>query len=72
MQGLVIHGANDLRIEDLPTPELGAGQLRVRVRCGGICGSDLHIYLGSMPGMQVGGWGEQAHQGACVLKQRRA
>ncbi len=50
MQGLVIHGANDLRIEDLPTPELGTGQLRVRVRCGGICGSDLHY-------MQHGGFG---------------
>jgi L-idonate 5-dehydrogenase len=50
MQGLVIHGANDLRIEDLPTPELGSGQLRVRVRCGGICGSDLHY-------MQHGGFG---------------
>ena len=39
MQALVIHAAGDLRVENLPTPELGPGQLLVRVRCGGICGS---------------------------------
>ena len=44
MEALVIHAAGDLRVENLPTPELGPGQLRVRVRCGGICGSDLHYY----------------------------
>lgn len=50
MEALVIHAANDLRVEQVATPELGAGQLRVRVRCGGICGSDLHYY-------QHGGFG---------------
>ena len=50
MEALVIHAAGDLRVENLPTPELGPGQLRVRVRCGGICGSDLHYY-------QHGGFG---------------
>ena len=44
MEALVIHAPGDLRVEDVPTPELGPGQLRVRVRCGGICGSDLHYY----------------------------
>jgi len=50
MEALVIHAPGDLRVEEVPTPELGAGQLRVRVRCGGICGSDLHYY-------QHGGFG---------------
>ena len=44
MEALVIHAAGDLRVETFPTAELGPGQLRVRVRCGGICGSDLHYY----------------------------
>lgn len=44
MEALVIHAPGDLRIEDLPTPAVGAGQLRVRVRAGGICGSDLHYF----------------------------
>lgn len=50
MEALVIHAAGDLRVETVETPELGTGQLRVRVRCGGICGSDLHYY-------QHGGFG---------------
>jgi L-idonate 5-dehydrogenase len=50
MQALVIHSAGDLRVEEVPTPEVGPGELRVRVRCGGICGSDLHYY-------QHGGFG---------------
>ena len=50
MEALVIHAAGDLRVETVATPELGIGQLRVRVRCGGICGSDLHYY-------QHGGFG---------------
>ncbi len=50
MQALVMHAPGDLRVEDFPTAELGPGQLRVRVRCGGICGSDLHYY-------QHGGFG---------------
>jgi len=44
MEALVIHAPGDLRVEQVPTPELGAAQLQVRVRCGGICGSDLHYY----------------------------
>lgn len=44
MDALVIHAPGDLRVESVPTPALGAGQMRVRVRCGGICGSDLHYF----------------------------
>ncbi len=44
MEALVIHAPGDLRVEQVPTPELGPDQLLVRVRCGGICGSDLHYY----------------------------
>jgi L-idonate 5-dehydrogenase len=50
MDALVIHAPGDLRVEDVPTPDVGPGQMRVRVRCGGICGSDLHYY-------QHGGFG---------------
>ena len=50
MEALVIHAPGDLRVEEVATPALGPGQLQVRVRCGGICGSDLHYY-------QHGGFG---------------
>jgi L-idonate 5-dehydrogenase len=44
MDALVIHAAKDLRVEDVPTDSLGPAQLRVKVRFGGICGSDLHYF----------------------------
>ena len=44
MHALVIHAPLDLRIEDVPTPEPEADQLLIRVRAGGICGSDLHYF----------------------------
>ena len=50
MDALVIHAPGDLRVEDVATPPVGPRQLRVRVRAGGICGSDLHYF-------QHGGFG---------------
>ena len=50
MDALVIHSAGDLRVEDVPTEQVQPQQLRVRVRFGGICGSDLHYF-------QHGGFG---------------
>ncbi|WP_337269200.1 L-idonate 5-dehydrogenase [Oryzifoliimicrobium ureilyticus] len=44
MKAIVIHAARDLRIEDRPVEEPQAGQLRLRLAIGGICGSDLHYY----------------------------
>lgn len=40
----VIHAPHDLRIEAQPVPPMGAQEVRVRVRAGGICGSDLHYF----------------------------
>ncbi|MDR3516500.1 MAG: L-idonate 5-dehydrogenase [Azospirillaceae bacterium] len=44
MRSCVIHAAKDLRIETQPDPVIGAGGVVVRVRAGGICGSDLHYF----------------------------
>ena len=60
MDALVIHAPGDLRVEDVPTPAVEAGQVRVRVRAGGICGSDLHYY-------QHGGFGTIRIQQPMVL-----
>lgn len=40
----VLHGAKELRIETCAIPELRPGQVLIRVRRAGICGSDLHYY----------------------------
>jgi len=44
MEALVIHAPKDLRVESVVTESVHAGQIRVRVRKGGICGSDLHYF----------------------------
>jgi L-idonate 5-dehydrogenase len=44
MLGCVIHGQDDLRVDELPVPEPGPGQALVAVRYGGVCGSDLHYW----------------------------
>lgn len=60
MEALVIHSPGDLRVENVPAPAVGAGQIRVRIRTGGICGSDLHYY-------QHGGFGAIRIQQPMVL-----
>lgn len=45
MKAVVIHGAGDLRIEDVPDEPLEPDCVAVNVAAGGVCGSDLHYYL---------------------------
>ncbi len=44
MDALVIHAPGDLRVEDFPTAPVTDTDVRIRVRTGGICGSDLHYF----------------------------
>ena len=42
------HGVNDVRLEEVPVPEVGPGEILVRVHTCGICGTDLKkISMGS-------------------------
>jgi L-iditol 2-dehydrogenase len=41
MHAAVYRGRNDVRIETVPVPELGAGEVLIRVHTCGICGTDL-------------------------------
>ncbi len=36
-----IHGANDVRVDDVPLPEVGSGDVLLKIDACGICGSDL-------------------------------
>jgi L-gulonate 5-dehydrogenase len=49
MLSVVVDGPNKLAVRELPEPQPTAGEVRVRVRYAGICGSDLHIYHGQNP-----------------------
>ncbi|MDC1381788.1 L-idonate 5-dehydrogenase, partial [Octadecabacter sp.] len=45
MRAVVIHAAQDLRIEEQsPLPAPATGKVRINMAIGGICGSDLHYY----------------------------
>ena len=44
MKAVVVHGPNDLRIDDRPEPVAGPGEVVLDVECGGICGSDLSYW----------------------------
>jgi L-idonate 5-dehydrogenase len=50
MRSVVIHAPRDLRIEERAEAAPGPGQVAIRIKAGGICGSDLHYY-------QHGGFG---------------
>jgi L-iditol 2-dehydrogenase len=41
MQAAVYHGKNDVRVESVSVPEIGPGEILVRVHTCGICGTDL-------------------------------
>jgi L-iditol 2-dehydrogenase len=41
MQAAVYRGVNDIRMETVPVPQIGAGELLVRVHTCGVCGTDL-------------------------------
>lgn len=45
MQALQIHAAKDLRLAEVDPRSLSAGEVRVAVKAGGICGSDLSYYF---------------------------
>lgn len=49
MQALVYYGKGDLRYESVATPILRSGEVLIKVEACGICGSDLHGYLGHSP-----------------------
>jgi (R,R)-butanediol dehydrogenase/meso-butanediol dehydrogenase/diacetyl reductase len=45
MRAWVYHGNKDLRLEQLPEPAPGPGEVAVRIAYVGICGTDLHEFF---------------------------
>jgi L-gulonate 5-dehydrogenase len=46
MKALIYTGAETLEYGDAPTPPINEGEALVRVMASGVCGSDMHAYLG--------------------------
>jgi S-(hydroxymethyl)glutathione dehydrogenase / alcohol dehydrogenase len=55
MKALVYHGPMDVRIDDKPKPKIQQQEdIILKVTKTAICGSDLHLYHGSVEGMEPG------------------
>ncbi|TDF99833.1 alcohol dehydrogenase catalytic domain-containing protein [Paenibacillus piri] len=47
MKALVVYGPGNYRLEEVPVPEAGEGELVIRVEACGICASDIKTYHGA-------------------------
>jgi len=55
MRALTWHGTNDVRVDTHPDPDIiNPRDAIIRVTATAICGSDLHLYDGVIPGMKSG------------------
>lgn len=58
MRALVYNGPWDMTLQELPQPRPGPGEVLLRIRTVGICGSDVHGFTGESgrrsPGMVMG------------------
>ena len=55
MKALCWHGANDVRVDNVPDPTIiNPRDAIVKITSTAICGSDLHLYDGFIPTMQSG------------------
>ena len=55
MKALCWHGANDVRVDNVPEPTIiNQRDAIVKITSTAICGSDLHLYNGYIPTMQSG------------------
>lgn len=55
MKALVYRGPKKIEVEERPIPEISGSDALIRVRASGICGSDIHGYLGGT-GRRVEGY----------------
>lgn len=47
MKAIVVHGPRDYRLETVPVPKAGEGDVLIKVLAAGICGSDIKTWHGS-------------------------
>ncbi|KAI1786916.1 GroES-like protein [Ganoderma leucocontextum] len=49
MRAIRYYGPGDIRLDEIPEPQVGAQQVKIKVAWNGICGSDLHSYSSILP-----------------------
>jgi L-iditol 2-dehydrogenase len=72
MRAVVYRGINDMRLETVPVPRIGSGELLIKIATCGVCGTDLKkIHMGSHSAPRIFGHemaGVVAEVGAGVTK----
>lgn len=70
MKAVVYDAAREYEVREVPTPEAGPGQVRIKVDQVGVCGTDLHIHEGDfgavfplIPGHELVGTVDQLGEG---------
>ena len=58
MKAVVLHSADDMRLEALPVPEPGPGEVLLKVEVASICGTDVKVLHRKLLG-QPGGDGDR-------------
>ena len=51
MRAALLYGKEDLRIEDLPMPEIGPEEILLQVKAAAICGTDIRMYKNGAKGV---------------------
>jgi threonine dehydrogenase-like Zn-dependent dehydrogenase len=55
MKALTYHGAHKVQVDNVPDPTIQApDDVILRITATAICGSDLHLYRGKVPGLTSG------------------
>ena len=68
MKAVVFHAVGDIRVDDVPEPELSEpNDAIVRLTASAICGTDLHFVRGTMAGMKPGTI--LGHEGVGIVEQ---
>lgn len=68
MKALVFHGIGDIRLDNVSEPKIkDANDAIVRLTASAICGTDLHMIRGTLPGMKSGRI--LGHEGVGVIEE---
>jgi D-arabinitol dehydrogenase (NADP+) len=75
MRAVVYDAARSYAIKEIPTPQAGAGEVRIKIDQVGVCGTDLHIHEGDfnavfplIPGHELVGVVDQVGDGVSRVR----
>lgn len=54
MRAALLYGKEDLRVEDIPVPDVGPGEILLKVKAAAICGTDVRMFRNGARGATPG------------------